>query len=313
MHLGNGLSALISWLDVRKLSGEMVFRMEDLDPNRSKPHFAQWIVEDLRWLGLDWDEGPDIGGAYGPYSQSARRDLYQAHLERLQDKGLVYACTCTRQELHDASAPHASDGEPIYAGTCRHQSSAQSSAQTNALNASDFSGKHRPPAMRIAVPTTPMHFVDLNYGPQSQNLATLCGDFILKRSDGIHAYQLAVTVDDALMGITRVVRGQDLLTSVARQSYLHTQLGYQPPQYGHVPLMVGPDGVRLSKRHLATDFGYWRERGVAPEQLVGLLAYLSGLIEKPEPLKPCELIPHFDWNKLKKEHIVVSQEALNWL
>lgn len=294
MHLGNGLSALISWLDTRHLGGEMVLRMENLDPQRSKGSFAEAIMDDLKWLGLDWDEGPDIGGPYKPYDQDSRRQLYQSYLERLDAKGLIYPCYCSRSELHDASAPHASDGELIYQGTCRKRKDAG----------------ERAPALRLLVNQDPIAFIDLNHGQQFQVLPEICGDFILRRSDGVHAYQLAVTVDDGLMGINRVVRGEDLLSSTGRQIYLHQLLGFEVPTYGHVPLLVGSDGVRLSKRHLATDLGYWRSRGLAPEVLVGYLAFLCGIIEKPEALRPRDLVGEFDWQKIKKGPVVVSEEDL---
>lgn len=307
MHLGNGLSALISWLDTRSLKGEMVFRLEDLDPQRSRQSFAEMIAEDLSWLGLDWDEGPDVGGPFGPYAQSQRRVLYEAHLQALMAKGLVYPCICTRSELHDASAPHASDGEPIYAGTCRRRTQAELTAVT-------LSMPHRQPAMRLKVTETPIEFVDLHYGPQSQRLDQISGDFILRRSDGVHAYQLAVSVDDALMGISRVVRGEDLLSSVGRQIYLHQLMGFKPPVYGHVPLMVGIDGKRLSKRHFATDFGYWRNQGVKPEEIVGYLAYKAGLIDRYEPTSASALVPVFSWHKIVAGPIVVSEvELFTWI
>lgn len=303
MHLGNGLSALISWLDTRHLGGEMIFRLEDLDPQRSRVSFAQLIADDLRWLGLDWDEGPDVGGPFGPYIQSQRRELYEAQLQALVAKGLVYPCVCTRSELHDASAPHASDGELIYAGTCRHRT-------PEALSAALRSMPNRQPAMRLQVTETPITFVDLHDGPQSQQLNLISGDFILRRSDGVHAYQLAVSVDDALMGINRVVRGEDLLSSVGRQIYLHQLMGFDPPVYGHVPLMVGTDGKRLSKRHFATDFGYWRDQGVKPEEIVGYLAFKAGISDRYQALSAQSLISSFSWDKIVRGPIVVSETEL---
>lgn len=312
MHLGNGLSALISWLDCRRHGGEMIFRLEDLDPQRSRSDFSDWIQSDLKWLGLDWDEGPDVGGKAGPYCQDARRHLYEDALEKLRQQELVYPCACTRNELHDASAPHVGDGDFIYPGHCAHLTPEQ--VAKKAARHPSASARGWQPALRLRVPQRCIHFTDLNYGPQSQNLTSESGDFVLRRSDGVHAYQLAVSVDDALMGITRVVRGQDLLSSTGRQILIHELLGFVAPEYGHVPLVVGQDGRRLSKRHFATDFGYWRERGLGPESIVGYLAWRSGLISKPEALKAQDLVPLFSWERLAKAPIVISEAELNqWL
>ena len=285
MHLGNALAALVAWLSARSAGGEMVMRVEDLDPRARDRGRAELLMDDLRWLGLDWDEGP--------FWQSERGALYDEAIARLTAAGLTYPCFCSRAELHAASAPHASDGTPVYAGTCRGLSGeevARRSAQ-------------RPPATRLRVPAADdpagtVGFTDLAYGPQREVLARECGDFLVRRSDGVVAYQLAVVVDDALMGVTQVVRGRDLLGSCARQTYLAGLLGWRAPEYGHVPLLVAPDGRRLSKRDRDLDLGVLRERGVRPERVVGVLAGALGLAEKGWEGAAAELVGAFSWERV---------------
>lgn len=285
MHLGNAMAALVAWLSARAAGGEMVMRVEDLDPRAQSRERAELLMDDLRWLGLDWDEGP--------YWQSERGARYDEAIARLEAAGLTYPCFCSRAELHAATAPHASDGTPIYAGTCRVLS-----AEEVARRAAE-----RPPATRLRVPAADdpvgtIAFCDLAYGPQCEVLARECGDFLVRRSDGVVAYQLAVVVDDALMGVTQVVRGRDLLGSCARQSYLAGLLGWQAPEYGHVPLLVAPDGRRLSKRDRDLDLGFLRERGVRPERVVGALASAVGLAERDWKGAPSELVGEFSWEKI---------------
>ena len=299
MHLGNAFAALVAWLSVRAADGEMVLRIEDLDPRAANRERAELLMDDLRWLGLDWDEGP--------YWQSERAAVYADALSRLADAGLTYPCFCSRAELHAASAPHASDGTPVYAGTCRGLS-ADEVARRSAK---------RPPATRLRVPDADdpagvVEFCDLAYGPQREILARECGDFLVRRSDGVVAYQLAVVVDDALMGVTQVVRGRDLLGSCARQVYLGGLLGYAAPEYGHVPLLVAPDGRRLAKREKDLDLGALRERGVRPERVVSALACAAGLAEPGWEGSAPELVPLFSWDKVTahREDIVVDDAFL---
>ena len=285
MHLGNVLAALVAWLSARAYGGEIVLRVEDLDPRAQSRERAKLLMDDLRWLGLDWDAGP--------YWQSERGALYDEAIARLADAGLTYPCFCSRAELHAATAPHASDGTPVYAGTCR------------ALSAEEVARRaaERPPATRLRVPDADdpagtVVFCDLAYGPQREVLARECGDFLVRRSDGVVAYQLAVVVDDALMGVTQVVRGRDLLGSCARQSYLAGLLGWEAPEYGHVPLLVAPDGRRLSKRDRDLDLGVLREHGVEPERVVGTLGHAVGLVDKGWEGTPSELVGEFAWEKI---------------
>ena len=286
MHLGNVWCALAAWLAVRSQGGTLVLRIEDLDKRKIPTGAEEALIADLRWLGLDWDEGP--------VRQSDRTAVYAAQVARLDEAGLTYPCFCTLAELHSAEAPHASDGTPIYPGTCR----GLSEGQVAHLRAT----RPRPPATRLVVPreTDPagiISFDDATYGPQRECLAQECGDFLVRRGDGVFAYQLAVTVDDALMGVTQVVRGRDLLPSTARQIYLQRLLGFSRPSYAHIPLLLSADGTRrLSKRDNDCDLGFMREHFGRPEILLGRLAKLVGLRETDEPASAAELLDGFSWN-----------------
>ena len=295
MHLGNAWTALLAWLDIRKMNGAMVLRMEDLDPDRSRPEYAAGLIEDLRWLGLDWDEGPDSGGPFGPYCQSGRTALYQKVFDKLDRAGLVYPCFCSRAELRSAaSAPHAGETEVPYNGRC---------AALNPTVAAQLRQQGRRPSYRLRVDDARVEYVDAVYGAQSQELRLACGDFVIRRSDGVFAYQLAVVADDAAMQINRVLRGADLLASTPRQIYLWRLLGEQPPTFLHVPLLVGSDGARLSKRHGSLAIAALREAGVSAEKIVGRLAALAGLIDHPAAVRPQELIQRFDAARLPREPI----------
>lgn len=287
MHAGNVFAALMAWLAVRSAGGRMVLRIEDLDPRGSKPEATRLLLDDLRWLGLDWDEGP--------YYQSKRGEVYREALEQLGELGLTYPCFCTRAELHAATAPHASDGTVFYAGTCRSLSLAEVEKRRAV----------RAPATRLIVPDDAddpagtISFDDLVYGPQQEVLARSCGDFLVQRSDGVVAYQLAVVVDDALMGVNQVVRGHDLLGSSARQIYLQRLLGYEQPTYAHVPLLVAADGRRLSKRDRDLDMGEIRAHDASPERLLGRLAATIGLAEKGETVDVATLVDRFSWETVR--------------
>lgn len=277
MHLGNVFSALLAWLSVRAQGGRLILRIEDLDPDRCRPEYAAQLRDDLLWLGLSWDteETP----------QSARTALYQAEFEKLRAKGLLYPCYCTRRQLHEASAPHLSDGRVRYAGTCRSLTDAQRAAKENR------------PAWRILVPEREIAFTDGLQGDVRDNLAQSCGDFIVRRSDGVYAYQLAIVTDDARMGVTEVVRGYDLLASTPQQLYLYELLGYAPPRFYHVPLLTAPDGRRLSKRDRDLDLGALRQQTDAPA-LLGYLAWLAGLLDRPQRCTAQALVPLFAWEKV---------------
>lgn len=299
MHLGNLLAALLAWLDVRHAGGVMVLRMEDLDPDRCKEEYAAQVARDLEWLGLDWDEGYGMGGPHGPYRQSERGEIYGEYLERLEKQGLVYPCWCTRAQRLAASAPHPGEVRGDGACPCR--------ALTRAEREERLAAGGRAPALRAAVPDAEIELTDGNCGPYRENLARDCGDFLVRRSDGVCAYQLAVTVDDGLMGVTRVVRGRDLLSSTPRQIWLHRALGFEPPRYFHTPLLLAPDGRRLSKREHDLDMGALRER-FTPEELTGRLAALAGLQETPVPIAPRELISAFSWEKVQNNDVFLPSD-----
>jgi len=275
MHLGNVYAALMSWLSARRQDGRWILRIEDLDPQRSKPEYARLIEDDLSWLGLEWDEG----GLADGYCQSLRGDLYAQALERLESLGLVYACRCTRADLRASSAPHASDGRAVYAGTCRPAPQPP------------FAPPEGPGARRLYVaPGTVIGYDDRRYGHQSVDIARECGDFVLRRADGAWAYQLAVVVDDALMGVTEVVRGADLLLSAAQQTYLYRLLGFTPPAWHHLPLVTNESGVRLSKRDASLSMEAIRASGATPADVNGRVAALAALIPAPEPVSLASLL-----------------------
>ncbi len=286
LHLGNLRTALLAWLFARQAGGAFIVRVEDLDRPRVRPGATGRMLEDMRWLGLDWDEGPDCGGPFGPYLQSERQAIYEAYLARLVKADLVYPCYCSRAEVaRAASAPQgAGDEGPRYPGTCRKLSQSERRAREAA---------GRRPCLRFRAPDRLIAFTDLVAGPVAQNVAEAVGDFIVSRSDGIPAYQFAVVVDDGLMQINQVVRGADLLSSTARQIALFEALGFAVPVFGHVPLVLDAQGARLAKREQAAGVGALRAAGVAPERVVGTLAASCGLCPPGEALSARELLNAF--------------------
>ncbi len=285
MHLGNVFSALLAWASVKSKGGEMVLRMEDLDTLRTSPEFADVLRDDLRWLGLTWDrETP---------AQSTRGPVYDTYFEKLRQMELLYPCYCTRSQLHGVNAPHLSDGTYVYPGTCRN------------LTAEQRAAFGRAPAWRVKVPDRVWQMEDLVQGHYSLNLATDCGDMVVRRADEIYVYQLAVTVDDGEAGVTEVVRGMDLLSSAPRQMYLQELFGFPHPVYAHVPMLVAPDGRRLSKRDRDLDLGVLREK-MKPEKLIGILARAAGLVDCRTDLSAAELAGIFSWDKVRGEAICLS-------
>lgn len=300
--MGNIYAALISWLSAKKDGGAWLLRIEDLDKQRCKREWADRLMDDLLWLGLEWDEGPGKKSLQDKncapaksYYQSERDEIYQKYFRALEERGLVYDCFCRRADLLAASAPHANDGTPIYAGTCRKLSAADRERLL----------KERSPAKRIRLPDRESIFVDGHYGPQKCKLARDAGDFIIRRADGNFSYQLAVTVDDALMGVTQVARGRDLLASTHQQLFLYEALGLAAPQFLHFPLLVDKEGRRLSKRDKDTDMGYLRSR-FAPQEIIGKLMFLCGMSPACKPMDLQEAADIFSWNKLPREDIVVG-------
>ena len=292
MHLGNLFSALLAWLSVRSAGGALVLRVEDLDPVRCQPAHAWQLMEDLEWLGLTWDEGGDVPS----YWQSNRGARYAAAFARLEAQDLVYPCFCTRlQRLNEA--PHGHDLSP--ACPC-----AALTPEEVALRARD-----RPPSWRVRVPYQTVSFTDGLQGPYAQDLARACGDFPVRRWDGAWAYQLAVVVDDAEMGITQVVRGRDLLSSTPRQLWLYEALGLKAPSFYHVPLLLAPDGRRLAKRDADLDMGALRRR-YAPQELLGLLAHLAGQRADSSPVAATQLAEDFSWEKVPRQDIIVDPGLL---
>lgn len=296
MHLGNLFCALLAWLFAKKQGGAMVLRLEDLDPARSRPEYARLLEEDLDWLGLTWDEGGSRGGPYSPYYQSQATALYEEALARLRRVATIYPCFCSRDQLRAAGAPHAGDGSLPYPGTCRSLSPEEVAER----------GRLRRPALRIRAPEQMISFVDGHLGSYGENLAQSCGDFILRRSDGAFAYQLAVVVDDARMAVTQVVRGRDLLSSTPRQLWLYSLLGLTPPNFIHVPLLLAADGRRLSKRERDLDMAALRRRFTPPE-LLGRLAYLAQLQAAPDPVTPSQLLVSADLSRLPRKDLVVPE------
>lgn len=289
MHLGNVFAALIAWLSVRSRDGEMVLRMEDLDTQRTSAEFAETLRDDLRWLGLTWDrEMP---------AQSRRSVVYDRYFEILRKKGLLYPCYCTRSQLHSVNAPHLSDGTYVYPGTCRN------------LTEGERAAFHRAPAWRVVVPDRVWTVEDKIQGTYRCNLATECGDMVVRRADGVYVYQLAVTVDDGEAGVTEVVRGMDLLSSAPRQMYLQELFGFAHPEYAHVPMLLAPDGRRLSKRDRDLDLGILRQR-LSREALLGALAFAAGLIDQEVSVSLKELTKEFSWKKLSGDHIFLDPTRL---
>lgn len=268
LHLGNARTFLAAWLLTRKDNGRMIFRMEDLDAGRARPDAAAGAIEDLSWLGLNWDEGPDMGGSHAPYVQSQRPGSYEAALKRLTDADLVYPCTCTRAEVaRMASAPHADDEPPAYPGTCSNRRAAESVA---------LATEGRGFAWRFRTMGQTVEWFDEIRGPQSHAMDRIGGDFIVARSGGVFSYQLAVTVDDAAMGVTQVVRGEDLVESTPRQILIQKALGFSQPCYYHLGLVVDSSGKRLAKRDLAVKIGQIRNDGVPAGCVVAALARSLG-------------------------------------
>ena len=286
IHLGNVFAALMSWLSVKSRGGSWVLRMEDLDTLRTKEEYAELLRDDLRWLGLTWDTETE--------AQSKRSAVYDRYFELLQDKDLLYPCYCTRSQLHNVNAPHLSDGTYVYPGTCRNLTAAQRAAQT------------RLPSWRVMVPDREFSFTDLVQGPYRENLLRECGDFVVRRADGVYVYQLAVTVDDGEAGVTEVCRGWDLLSSAPRQMYLQELFGFDHPDYAHIPMLMAPEGRRLSKRDRDLDLGALRLR-TTPERVLGVLGQAAGIVPTAQPISAAELAAEFSWDKVHGTEIIVDR------
>jgi glutamyl-tRNA synthetase len=291
-HVGNARTYLIAWLSARSRGGRVVLRVEDIDSPRVKAGAAELIEEDLRWLGLDWDEGP--------IAQTRRLPLYEEALRRLQQQELVYPCTCTRSDVEQAaSAPHLDHEGPVYPGTCSWRKVGDAAAL-----------RDRPYCWRFRGGPEVVEFDDGFRGRARLTLPEVGGDFVVWKSAGTPAYQLAVVVDDAAMGITEVVRGDDLLPSTPRQMALYRALGLTPPGFVHVPLVVGPDGRRLAKRHGDTRLSTLRDAGVRAEALLGLLAWSCGWLPEVRPVTARGLLAAFRLDALPPGPFVLTPELL---
>ncbi len=289
MHAGNIFAALMSWLIVKSSGGEIVLRIEDLDKERSKQVYIDAIQHDFEYLGLFWDEGP--------YFQHDRAKAYVAAYNELECRDLLYPCYCTRADLHTLSAPHFGEKQ-VYPGWCRNLNKQERAAK-------ESSGRRG--AMRLKVPDKNVSFCDLIQGSYQQNLAKECGDFLVRRSDGEFAYQLAVVLDDAAQGINMIVRGVDLVCSTPQQIYLQSLFGFETPTYAHVPLLVSQANRRLSKRDHDASLDALLTRFKTPQAIIGHIAYISGLIDNEDPIWPSEILKHFDTAQISSKLIDCTQ------
>lgn len=328
-HLGNAWAFLLAWCAVRVKGGSLIMRLEDIDPQRSRPEFATAMIEDLQYLGLDWDEGPGATGAAIPntadtcepgpamqtmaathtckpiqiYEQSQRTKYYTDALTQLDHDGLIYPCFCTHKELRTlAAAPHSDDTNASYPGICRNMSQA---ARKAALQGG------RKAALRLRCPETTICFTDAVQGPQCFSPAQWGGDFALRRSDGVTAYQLAVAVDDGLMQITQVVRGRDILPSTPRQILLLRALGLGVPEYAHIPLLLDAEGNRLAKRHQSLTLRNLWQRGIQAERVTGFLGYLAGLNPSGHDCRPADLLPAFNLAQLPRSDLRLDDDLMD--
>ena len=301
MHLGNIYTALLSWLSIKKKNGAWLLRIEDLDKERCKEEYSELILDDLKWLGLDWDEGPLKDSHSEQYFHSNRNSIYEKFYSKLVEQNLVYDCFCRRADLLALSAPQQSKPQSlantmhVYSGKCKNLLPSQKE---------EFL-KIRKPSKRFCVKESIDFFKDGHYGIYYCNLTEECGDFIIRRADGSFSYQLAVVIDDALMGVTEVVRGNDLLFSTFQQRALYTALNFVPPNFFHVPLLLSDDGRRLSKRDKDIDMSYFRKY-TTPQALIGKIMFICGFINKEEPLSLKEALSIFDFQKLPKENLYIT-------
>ena len=290
LHLGNLMCALVAWLSARKQGGKILLRVEDLDIARC-PFMGEntrYMLDDLAWLGLTFD-GEVL-------YQSQRSDIYEAYFDKLREKGLIYPCYCSRAELHAATAPHLSDHTPIYDRRCLLRAARGELPPTG-----------RAPAYRVKVPDTELGFVDCIAGEYRENLLRDCSDFVVRRADGVFAYQLAVVVDDALSGVTEVVRGNDLIFSTPRQIYLQQTLGFSTPTYCHIPLLVDANGRRLSKREGDGCMETVRQKYKDPAPVLGALAAALGLLPAPESVSLSDLVALFDFTKIPRDTVKLPE------
>ncbi len=298
LHLGNARTFLVNYLMARRRRWRILMRMEDLDSPRVKPWAAQQALDDLQWMGIAWDQTVQ--------KQSDRAEEYRRVLDQLIELRCAYPCVCSRKDIQQAAtAPHRDDYMTVYPGLCRGK-------YDSADHASRETG--RPAAWRVPVDSEPIVFEDLFAGRQEMNLAETCGDYVVFRNEGLAGYQLAVVVDDAAQGVDAIVRGDDLLDSAARQIHLRRLLGLGPePEYWHLPLVTGPDGRRLAKRHGDTRLSHYREMGVSPNRILGLLGFLCGLSDRPAEADMPELLETFDLSKMSRGPVIFDDFCEDFL
>ncbi len=306
LHVGNARTALFNWLFARQAGGTMVLRVEDTDVERSEARFEDQLIADLKWLGIDWDEGPDMGGAFGPYRQSDRVEVYREHAERLLQERKAYLCFCTEEELQrereQATAEHR---QPIYSGKCRNVDPAEAGARRTRGHAC---------AIRLRIPEHPIHFHDIVHGPVEFSNEVV-SDPIVLRSSGMPVYNYVVVIDDALMKITHVIRGDDHLSNTPKQVALYEALGWPVPEFAHLSTILGADRERLSKRHGATSIATFRDMGVLPEALVNYLALLGWAPSggTREIFSMQELVKEFSLERVTPSAAIFDMEKLYWL
>lgn len=300
MHIGNAFCYLLAWLSARSRGGRVALRFEDADTLRMRPEAVEQTFSDLLWLGLDWDEGPSPGERSGEYFQSCRTEVYDGYFEILRSSGEVYPCFCTRRDLQLAAAPHAEDRSPVYPGTCRGLSPGRA-AELSRL---------RPPAWRIKLSGERVSFTDLIAGEQSSDVLREHGDFPVRRADGVYCYQFTAALDDALMGVSEVVRSRDLLSSTPWQVYVQRRFSLPSPVYVHIPMLLDPEGARMAKRGGSLSLREIR-RHYSPEEVLGRLGYLAGLQDVPEPCGLERLLGSFRWDGLPGDDIAVPRELFS--
>jgi len=307
LHLGNARTFLLTWLSIKSQEGEIILRIEDLDHPKVKPHTIQEAIDDLQWLGLTWNEGFSSNiQPYKPYIQSQRTEIYKEALDKLVEKDLVYPCVCSRKEIEESqSAPHAGES-PKYLGECKNRFKSWEEAER-------ILPDKRIPIWRFRSSDKDICFDDGFMGRKKFNNSQFFGDFAIARHQYGAGYMLAVVVDDALMEITEVIRGNDLLDSTPRQLEIYKALNLTAPNFIHVPLVVAPDGKRLAKRHGDTKISTLRKTGNSPEKIIGLLAYWCGWAKLGEELKAQDLISRFSWKTLNPQNAVLTNEIKSHL
>ncbi len=306
MHVGNARTALFNFLFARNLGGKFILRVEDTDTERHLEEAVRVIYDSLKWMGLDWDEGPDIGGPYGPYRQSERLDIYRRFIKELKEKDLVYECFCSAKELENMRRQQLERGEPPrYTGKCRNLTEEEKERLRK---------EGRKPALRFKVPDKWIEWTDLVKGKIKIHSSQLGGDFVIVRPNGVPVYNFAVVIDDALMRISHVIRGEDHISNTPKQILLYEALGFEVPEFAHLPMILGQDKKKLSKRHGAVSVSQFKEDGYLPEALVNFLALLGWYPKDgKEVMTLKELISKFDIKDVSRSNAIFNVEKLNWL